>query len=775
MKAMKVSIILPIFNAPDDLRRCLESVRVNTSDRVQMLLINDGSSNPLVAEIVADFLKSFPSAKLLENIENIGFVKTCNRGFKHTAQDDVILLNSDTVVTKNWVEKLTEAAYSAEKVATVTPLTNNGTICSIPDWLVENEIPDDFTVDTFASFVEEISLRRYPSIPTGVGFCMYIKRSVLQEIGYFNEAEFDKGYGEENDLCYRANRAGYINIVDDRTFIFHAGGKSFGPAKQKIVEVNLRRLTRLHPTYPKDIAEFIASKPLGNIIDNVALRLFLEDLKRKDPICFVLHNSIDKPVNHPLGGTETLCQSIVSITQEQHPVYVIFPDKSRGTLNLDIYYKNEKRQLIFDCPSLKYSSNRLLMKDLDFRTLLSSLMSVLKPNIVHIHHLIHLPVLDVTAVVKPLNIPIVLSLHDYYFICPSYNLIDKYGRFCIDYKDDGIYCSTCIQSQFEQGPSLKKEWKEACTNLLEAADLIVAPSNSCANYYKNEFQDLTSGFEVIPHGLSDEYLHLANQRKSEAVSKSKKEKLVVGFVGGINKPKGSSRVLEIVLAFWKNSAKRDRVFFKMIGELDLPVPTSCLNFIVTGRYSKSELIQHLADVDVVVCPSQCSETYCLTADEVLALGIPIITTPIGAVPERVSRINAGWVTQDLSSESISKVITECIDNPELVEQKAAAARSYSPASMTSVSQKYIAQYSNFAKSNDAVAEGNTLTQLSVSKESFNSTFLSAYYSAQNTTRLVDDFIGSRHFPRLSWVKRRNPRLWEAARVVYIKVRYAIAR
>lgn len=770
MKEVKVSIILPVFNAPDDLQRCLDSVQENTPSDTNLLLINDGSSDSRISGIIEDFLNGFPSARKIENPENIGFVKTCNKGFKSTLNDDVILLNSDTVVTKNWVKKLTDAAYSSINVATVTPLTNNGTICSVPTWLAENDIPPGFTVSTFADFIEQISLCRYPTIPTGVGFCMYIKRTALNRTGYFNEVEFDKGYGEENDLCCRAKQAGYSNIIDDQTFVFHAGGKSFGPAKQQIVENNLRKLARLHPTYHRDIAEFIDAKTLANTIDNVSLRLYIEGLSKEKPVCFILHNSIDKPVNNPLGGTEMLCQSIVSDLQAKHPVYVIFPDNKQGLLNLTVYYKQEEKTFVFSCPSLRLQSAQMLTEDLEFRTLFSNLLSVLKPDVIHIHHLVHLPILEVSLAIAQLKIPIIISLHDYYFICPSYNLVDSYGRFCVDYQSEA-YCATCIQSQFRQGATLKKDWEKACRSLLKSASLIIVPSSDCADYYRREFPDISDRFEVIPHGIDKDYLNSISKRDTDELEvelppKPNKDKLIVGFVGSLNKAKGSSEVLEIIQKFWKDPSNRERVFFKVVGELDVPLPRSCRNFAVTGRYARADLPTCVADVDVAVIPSQWPETYCLTADELLALGIPIITTPIGAVPERITSAQAGWVAQSLSSDSIAVAILNCADNPEALEQKKKGASSYRPVSMETVSEQYVATYSRLIESLHNSDEA--YSQLNVSDRSFNMTFLSAYYLAQNAAPISDGFTGSQRFPQLDWVKRRNPGLWAAIKNICMR-------
>jgi GT2 family glycosyltransferase len=194
--------------------------------------------------------------------------------------EDVIILNSDTIVTKDWVKKLQRAAYAKPRVATVTPLSNYVTINGIPEPFRYNTIPGGMNIDTFAGFLETISLRYYPEIPAGVGFCLYIKRSVLDQMGYFNEKQFGRGYAEETDFCMRAFKQGYIHILDDATYIYHIGGVSFESVKDPevlreknmMIEKNLETLKTLHPEY-SDLVEKALRETLLPVHTYINLRL----------------------------------------------------------------------------------------------------------------------------------------------------------------------------------------------------------------------------------------------------------------------------------------------------------------------------------------------------------------------------------------------------------------------------------------------------------------------------------------------------------------------
>jgi GT2 family glycosyltransferase len=249
---------------------------------LEILVIDDASPSGLFVDSLPESLKSDRRIKFVRNESNLGFVKTCNWGMANTSSNDVILLNSDTIVTKNWLQKLQLAAYSADRVATVTPFTNNGTICSLPRFLQDNPLPSGFDPQSFADLVETVALRTYPELPTCVGFCVYLKRHVIDLLGGFDEA-FGRGYSEENDFSCRARDLGFVDILDDATFILHKGSLSFQGAKAELQQKNLDFLVQKHPDYLQRIVFFIDHNPLKSaqmrVISAIA-RMFLARILR---------------------------------------------------------------------------------------------------------------------------------------------------------------------------------------------------------------------------------------------------------------------------------------------------------------------------------------------------------------------------------------------------------------------------------------------------------------------------------------------------------------
>src|SRR5205814_5924883 len=120
-------------------------------------------------------------------------------------------------------------------------------------------------VASFAARVESVSARAYPLLPTGVGFCLYIRRALVDDIGLFDARRFGDGYGEEDDFCFRALARGWLHVADDATFIYHAGHRSFGASRAALQRRAQRALTRKHPRYMATIAEFMRVDPLKDV------------------------------------------------------------------------------------------------------------------------------------------------------------------------------------------------------------------------------------------------------------------------------------------------------------------------------------------------------------------------------------------------------------------------------------------------------------------------------------------------------------------------------
>jgi GT2 family glycosyltransferase len=258
----RLAVIIPVFNAPVELDRCLKSVHATVHREAEVLVIDDASDDPSIQSLFRTWReKAGVNWKFFTQTINRGFVGTANHGMQLTSTD-VVLLNSDTEVTSGWLEGLRRCLDSDSAIATATPWTNNGEIASLPHFCKANPSPPDR--EAVARTIAETGRSVYPELPTAVGFCMAISRRAIDRIGQFDEEIFGRGYGEENDFSMRARQAGMRNVLCDDVYVVHVGGRSFGPLGLKPDQNSMKKLLSRHPGYLELVQEFIAADPLSD-------------------------------------------------------------------------------------------------------------------------------------------------------------------------------------------------------------------------------------------------------------------------------------------------------------------------------------------------------------------------------------------------------------------------------------------------------------------------------------------------------------------------------
>lgn len=268
----KPTVVIPVYNAFEALRGCLESVAASVAGETPVIVIDDGSTDERVLPLITDTVRSGgPRWRLVRQPGNLGFVATANLGMRLTCTD-VILLNSDTEVFPGWLERMAACLASDSRMATCTPWSNNAEIASIPRFCAPNPVPGDASgvAAALAEASRALGGPVYPEIPTAVGFCMGITRRAINAVGLFDAGHFGLGYGEENDFSCRVREAGFRNVLCDDVYVVHHGGKSFGPRGLKPDDDTMRRLLQLHPGYQAEILEYIQEDPLSPLREAIS-------------------------------------------------------------------------------------------------------------------------------------------------------------------------------------------------------------------------------------------------------------------------------------------------------------------------------------------------------------------------------------------------------------------------------------------------------------------------------------------------------------------------
>ncbi|HSD94642.1 MAG TPA: glycosyltransferase, partial [Syntrophales bacterium] len=217
-----VSIVILTFNELEYTKRCVESIRKHTPEPHEILFVDNGSTDG-TTQWLRKLARENARYRLIENKTNLGFAKGCNQGIEAASGEYVLLLNNDTVVTKDWLSGMLETLKSAPDIGIVGPMTNCISGIQKVKKIGYSAIGG---LERYARTFREKNRHRRTEARRLVGFCMLFKRSLVEAIGPLDES-FGTGNFEDDDFCARAAMAGHRNVIAGDVFIHHFGSRSF--------------------------------------------------------------------------------------------------------------------------------------------------------------------------------------------------------------------------------------------------------------------------------------------------------------------------------------------------------------------------------------------------------------------------------------------------------------------------------------------------------------------------------------------------------------------
>ena len=608
-----IDVIIPVYRGLRETRRCIESVlHACVAAPHEVIVLDDASPEPELSAWL-EGLAAEGRITLLTHARNAGFVATVNEGMRAHPERDVVLLNSDTEVADGWLDKLAACAAHEAGAGTVTPFSNNATIASYPRFAQANSLPEGTTTATLAAHFGHTNAGRSVDLPTAVGFCMYIVRRCLEEVGPFDEEAFGRGYGEEVDFCLRAARAGWRHLLAADTFVFHEGEVSFGGGAGEIRAKAQRIIDDRYPEFQPRLAEFLArepARPLRRSVDIARLR--------GDPrphLLFVAHGWG--------GGIDKHVHDLAALLAADAQVLTLRP-AGKDLVRVAWLRPGEEFEAFFDAAG-----------DWD---LLLDLLGSLAIDRVHFHHTHGLPeaVLDLPG---RLAVPFDITLHDYLAICPQHHLATAEGRYCGEPDERG--CNQCLAERPPAWPLDIRGWRGRFGQLLAGADRVIAPSH-----------DLTDRIRRYHPTLE-----ILEWRHPEGHVPPPPAPARILLPGGLSAIKG----LGILEACVHDAIARALpLHFRVLGHLGRPLPQwPDAPLTATGSYPDGQLDRLIAleRGDVLFFPSQVPESYSYTLTQAMASGLPIVATAIGALPERLhGHPQATLVAVDASAQAINDAL-----------------------------------------------------------------------------------------------------------------------
>ena len=598
-----VDVVIAAYRGLRETQLCLNSV-LEDPDRPpgQVIVVDECSPEPrLVAWLRR--LAAEGRITLFRNRRNLGFVSSVNRGMDAADGHDVALLNSDTVVPHGWLRRLAAQAYSRPRVATVSPFSNNATICGYPSI---SGGPPAFGLDVHAldAMCRTINVGRSVEVPTTVGFCMYIRRAALNDVGVFDDVTFGLGYGEENDFCLRAVERGWRHLLACDTYVFHKGNVSFGASSGGKKQRALDALDARYPAYAATVARHVWLDPA-------------------DPARFALTAALlrvsGQPVvlmiSHQLGGG--VQRHVDELTARlAGTAHVLMLSASAGGVSLSV-------------PSLQgHPAFRLAGERIE--DLLVYLRTVPLAR-VHIHHILGMD-LDLAALLHRLEVGYDITVHDYFAICPQVNLLQgPQQNYCGE--PGPAVCNACIAHRPNYGAREILAWRRMHARLFLAADRVLCPSEDVKS--RLERYGLGRNAVLAPHEPVEAKTWTLRPARPAAG-----QKLVVAVIGVLAGHKGEVSVITLA------EVAGDDIALQLIGYPERELPAAVAARIkLTGAYEEHELPGLLAKArpHVVWFPAQWPETYSYTLTAAIEAGLPIVATRIGAFPERLQGRPLTWL------------------------------------------------------------------------------------------------------------------------------------
>lgn len=626
-----VDIIIPVYNGYEYLEKLFEGIE-KTKSKYRVFIINDNSPDERVRSFLINYSNEHNDVIYIENEDNLGFVKSVNKAIA-LSTNDVAIVNTDVILPEYWLERLMFPIEYIKSVASTTPFTNSGTICSFPVFCENNDIFLNKTVDEIDNMFSTI-VPMYNRMPTGVGFCMGMKRSVINKIGLFDEDSFGKGYCEENDWCQRVIERGYSNVMVENLFVWHKHGGSFlSEDKIRYIERNHKLLIQKHPHYDEDVAAYCRRDPAAMIREFIKWEMLIDQLN--DYYCIIDHNWG--------GGANTYCfDRIDEINSNGIGAIRIINDIENG-LFVECRYKGYSASIYFD----DYEDIMAFLADINIiKIVVNETVSFDNPKTIQDF---------VLRLKQKYNVDVLMLVHDYYVICPSIYLIDNEGTHC--YYAGKEKCQSCFAKnteKFNNSYSNIDDWRRDWNEFLSKCDEIRVFSNNTKSYLMHYYKNIDKT-TIVPHKVN----YISSVKKQV----SKYDGVTIAIIGNFMRTKGAEIVCEMA-----DIIKKKKINAKIVVIGSDLYGNDKDNIIVHGQYKREDLPELMVeyDVDIIFIASIWPETFSYTTEEAMLMGMPIACFDIGAPAERVEKYEKGLVIDDMNAEKALEEIIFFTKNGKMI-------------------------------------------------------------------------------------------------------------
>ena len=379
LKTKSVAVVVCVHDALEAVQKCFISLQENRTFPYTVIIVDDGSDKK-TRYYLDEYSKKY-KCRLIRNEKAKGYTCAANQGLKAADAEYVVLLNSDTLVTQRWIEKMLACFEKYPLTGMVSPLSNAASYQSVPvvrdmergDWMI-NRLEDGMTLEMMSWIVECASKGIYPSVKSLNGFCLMIKRAVIDTIGYLDESSFPVGYGEEVDYCIRAGQNGFELRIADNVYIFHEKSKSFTHKRRHnlgIDSVEILKKKHGNEVYSEIVYAMEECEELASVRSNISVQK--EEMQKQSSWLKSKRIAFLVTAAGGSGGVNSIAQEVVGLRKFGFDVNII---------NSSNYYETFKANYPELAPYTKYflpkSDKSLIKMAKNFDIVIASIFTTMK-------------------------------------------------------------------------------------------------------------------------------------------------------------------------------------------------------------------------------------------------------------------------------------------------------------------------------------------------------------------------------------------------------------
>jgi GT2 family glycosyltransferase len=617
-----LAIVVPVYRGLDVTQACLHALFAAAPAGAKIIVVDDATPEPVLA-VWLDELQAARKIILHRHEANQGFAAAANTGLKAAGKRDVLLLNSDTLVPPGAIQSLAAIAYARADTGSVTPLSNEATILNYPDPARPNPAPDLPATIALHGLAQRANGAKTVEIPTGIGFCMFVRHDCLAATGTFRPEIFAQGYGEENDWCLRARQLGYAHQAATGVFVAHHGGVSFRAAGRALNLRNAEILNRLYPGYHAMILRFIAAGRLAPARRRLDALRFAAGRNSQGAVLLISHQ-------HGGGVARQVEAEMAALRAAGMRPILLFPATPADLETTPFPWAAQ----LTDDKTGDYPSLRFTLPG-EMPALLRLLRAQSIQRVVLHHALGHHKA--VRGLAAALGVPQDIVVHDYASFCLRVNLLTRPSRreklrYCGE--PDVAGCISCIAKNgdetFEK-LGVKKNLLRAAAEF-GAARRIIAPSADAAKRIARHFPGVTP----LVRPWEDDALPVALKPPGTG-----RRRIII--IGGIGPAKG----FDVLLDCAADAAARDLPLdFLVAGASAADKKLLATGRIfITGAYEEADATRLITGLngDLAFLPSIWPETWCFAISEAWRAGLYTIAFNLGAQAARIQASRRGTV------------------------------------------------------------------------------------------------------------------------------------